>query len=375
MPLPLPRLAVAAALALAACTPKPSDRSCPSGQERCNGGCVDPATYATDPASCGGCGNVCATGASCVSGVCVCPNGQQDCAGRCVDPSADGANCGGCGIACGLGTCAGGTCQCDPSTTACTSTVPRCVDGLNDPRNCGLEQAACGNRCPLANEICDLGTCACPTGTIRCPAASPTACVDPASDEANCGGCGIVCATGQTCTSGVCLCPTGQSVCDGACVDRSTDEVNCGACGWTCAVGATCGGGSCACPSGRTTPCGQGATGGGTCCAGNTCCSGACQTEHDNGLGQHFYDCLALGTYDVTQARAAAAAWQASGAVEIPGYALGCASPSCIGWQTQTSCGVWCYGGTADPLRGRASVVQSIACVGACPTAGAPNWN
>ncbi len=90
------------------------------------------------------------------------------------------------------------------------------------------------------------------------------------------------------------------------------------------------------------------------------------------GLGQHFYDCLPLGTYDLGQAQHAASAWQAAGQA-VYGSELGCASQSCFGWRTQTSCGVWCYGGTADPLRGRASLVQSLVCV--CPTAGTPNWN
>jgi hypothetical protein len=90
-------------------------------------------------------------------------------------------------------------------------------------------------------------------------------------------------------------------------------------------------------------------------------------------LGQTFYDCVPLGTYDLTQALKAAQAWQASG-TQIPGLMMGCASQACVGWQTSTACGTWCYGGTADPLRGRAVLnQQSIVC--SCPTAGAPNWD
>ncbi len=57
---------------------------------------------------------------------------------------------------------------------------------------------------------------------------------------------------------------------------------------------------------------------------------------------------------------------------------LQCASQACFAWQTlpgvtPAACGTWCYGGTADPLRGRAVLIQSLVCQ--CPTAGTPNWN
>lgn len=34
-------------------------------------------------------------------------------------------------------------------------------------------------------------------------------CIDTCCDNANCGGCGIVCTSGQTCFEGVCDCPSG----------------------------------------------------------------------------------------------------------------------------------------------------------------------
>jgi hypothetical protein len=79
-----------------------------------------------------------------------------------------------------------------------------------------------------------------------------------------------------------------------------------------------------------------------------------------------------LGTYNVTQAEKAAAAWQPSGN-EIPGATFLC--PSCIGWQTPVGtspayCGTWCYTGV---LAGRAMLVQSLVC--GCPLAGTANWN
>lgn len=41
--------------------------SCPAGQRRCDGACIDPAT---DPANCGGCGRACAAGWGCAGGTC-----------------------------------------------------------------------------------------------------------------------------------------------------------------------------------------------------------------------------------------------------------------------------------------------------------------
>ena len=75
-----------------------------------------------------------------------------------------------------------------------------------------------------------------------------TACVDIATDVANCGRCGGACETGQSCVTGACSspCPASTALCGGACVDTSSDPKNCGACGNTC-PGATsvCAGQTC----------------------------------------------------------------------------------------------------------------------------------
>lgn len=74
------------------------------------------------------------------------------------------------------------------------------------------------------------------------------------NDDANCGGCGVACASGQTCqprnAAYVCQCNGTVSDCgNGVCADLTSDEANCGACGNVCPSGSTwdalCYGGDC----------------------------------------------------------------------------------------------------------------------------------
>jgi hypothetical protein len=81
--------------------------------------------------------------------------------------------------------------------------------------------------------------------------------VDTETDPANCGGCGVKCAQGQSCISpavgmpGKCVTPSGTTPCPptytdcggGSCVLTSFmngDPLNCGACGKVCAVNEVC---------------------------------------------------------------------------------------------------------------------------------------
>ena len=122
-----------------------------------------------------------------------------------------------------------------------------CVYYLTDPLNCG----ACGNLCP-SGQSCSEGACVaqCPAGTTLCGGT----CVDLLSDPLNCGGCGNACGDNQICTGGACVTctPPDQTACDNRCVNIHTDSQNCGGCGINCNF---------LCPS----------TGQGTCSQGQSC--------------------------------------------------------------------------------------------------------
>ena len=67
------------------------------GQTQCNGACVN---LTSDANNCGACGNVCASGRTCVNSVCSCGAGQTLCASVCVSLTSDPNNCGACGNTC-----------------------------------------------------------------------------------------------------------------------------------------------------------------------------------------------------------------------------------------------------------------------------------
>ena len=161
----------------------------------CNNVCVN---QLTDDANCGVCGNVCATGSTCVSGKCSCANDTLvPCPGGCVDILVDYKNCGACGVLCAAHQlCLAGTCTCDPGLVACNG---QCVDTQADPANCG----GCGMTCP--GGVCAGGACVgiCPAGTTNCQGACLT---DPQlqNDVVHCGGCATSCASNQLCIQGAC---------------------------------------------------------------------------------------------------------------------------------------------------------------------------
>ncbi len=76
-------------------------------------------------------------------------------------------------------------------------TEESCLDCYEDCSQEGCEGQPCGD-----NMICEYGSCVldCPEDWFEC---GPE-CVDPQTDENNCGGCGIACAAGYDCVNGQC---------------------------------------------------------------------------------------------------------------------------------------------------------------------------
>ncbi len=122
-----------------------------------------------------------------------------------------------------------------------------CVDIATDPANCG----SCGNAC-LEAQVCSNGMCSaeCGAGQTACSGA----CVDLSSNVDHCGACETACsaAKNETCSDGMCECEGGLASCADGCADLQTDASNCGMCGNACGTGQTCSGGSCACGAGQT---------------------------------------------------------------------------------------------------------------------------
>ena len=102
--------------------------------------------------------------------------------------------------------------------------------------------------CPKQGAVCATGQRAC-----------GEACVDTASDPANCGACGFACNPKQICANSVCQCQPGTEWCGSACADVQTDAAHCGACGHACAAGDVCEAGTCqvACSKPGFTRCGR----------------------------------------------------------------------------------------------------------------------
>jgi Stigma-specific protein, Stig1 len=157
---------------------------------------------------------------------CTCTNGGSLCNGALVTSGAPG-------------TC------CDPDQT-CFS--PGICQGPCDAQQC-LTVTILGCIFPCAGQCCDG----------RCTFIN--------EDPQNCGGCGNVCSSGQTCCSD-------QTDPLGDCVDTQTDPNNCGGCNAACPAGQTCENGICStsiCPQ----PCTSGTGAPGECCSADAVCCNA----------------------------------------------------------------------------------------------------
>jgi len=221
---------------------------------RCGGQCVS----GTTAAHCGSCGQACAGDAQCQPSHgkydCTCP--YNLCGTSCVALQTNPQHCGTCSKACDAGQkCVFGQCQSESGSCG-TAGCPAdylCCDGncvydanlKTDDKNCGGCKIACdtGNGQHCVNAHCQVTSNSCGNsnpqfGQICCGANT----VMINYDNSNCGGCGIVCASGETCNQGECQCASGTERCSDGCKDTRFDSTNCGGCGLVCngAAGERC---------------------------------------------------------------------------------------------------------------------------------------
>jgi hypothetical protein len=252
------------------------DVVCSTGQTACNNQCFD---LTSSNAHCGSCSTACATGSTCLSGLC-CASGFVNCGGTCVNLTAS-PNCGSCGVTCAAGlTCTNKTCLSVNGQTC--STGAQCSSGFCvDNVCCGTSSCGTCMACSNARTGQPSGTCAAiSTGGAdnRCVAAPPCgldgtcngagACRNTVSGT-NCGAASCMAGTAQPASScngsGACVTPTTKActpyICGtNACLTTCTTNAN-------CATGNQCSGGACV------------ACSGGVCCAsGQVNCSGTCVT-------------------------------------------------------------------------------------------------
>ncbi|HVY26658.1 MAG TPA: SUMF1/EgtB/PvdO family nonheme iron enzyme [Polyangiaceae bacterium] len=172
--------------------------SCELPARSCNGACVD---TASDVSNCGACGVTCADGERCEAGTCLgltCPKGYAAVGGVCVDvnectasPSPCDAN------AVCTNTPGSYSCACKRGFTGNGVTCTDIDECLTEPCWHYLMQrdATCTNLPGSYECTCDLPAVACHGWD----------CWDLSTDSSNCGACGHVCASNQTCEAGVCV--------------------------------------------------------------------------------------------------------------------------------------------------------------------------
>ncbi|MFL5322358.1 MAG: hypothetical protein ACJ790_22055 [Myxococcaceae bacterium] len=288
---------VAVAVLLESCSSQapvaPLSVSCGDGESACGQSC---AKLQTDDHNCGSCGVACAEGTACANGACFqkdCPGDACDPASVCFQSACTDKLC--VGVICPSGeSCSKGVCVCGENRLACGG---GCVDPLTDESNCG----ACGNAC-AATDRCANGTCL-PKNCASEQCNPLSVCFQGSCVADAC--VGIVCTGGQECQGGVCACAPGKTSCNGACVDGDTDNQNCGGCGNVCSSGTRCAQGACltqTCGSQACDPlsvcypgnCVEAACVGVACNGGRVCSAGVCT------CGTGKTDCGADGCVDTS---------------------------------------------------------------------------
>ena len=131
-----------------------------------------------------------------------CDRGELFCSNQCVS-AASRQHCGGCNNDCegqGRGTgfqCFSGACQCTQSA--------HCGSGSCTPEGlCECNGTVCnqGEACGPGDACSCNGGLGCAAGRACCE--TPPGCFDLQNNDEHCGGCGIRCPAGQSCTDGEC---------------------------------------------------------------------------------------------------------------------------------------------------------------------------
>lgn len=159
--------------------------------------------------------------------------------------------------------------------------------------------------------------------------------------------------------------------------DCGPDLLNCTACGASCDVihsnPTSCNGATCvysSCHSGWT-DCSTTAPNLDGCeCNTPACCGSKCETTHANGVGQNYYDCVDAGTYNVTQATEACAAYTGNQAACSSSGCTGPGSNMVVCGSSGNLCVCWNYSGTNV---GHLYSSGQSTCY--CPGSTDPSWN
>ncbi|AKU97820.1 Tryptophan synthase alpha chain [Labilithrix luteola] len=262
-------------------------QGCSGGMTTCPGSRFACDTDLTnDVNNCGSCGFNCASNLSfyhfqmgCVGGQCVprCADGYADCNGSlddgCETELGSDDNCTACGDQCldpakpcnqNLFT---NVTQCGCGASGGLYCWFFCVDPTTDDGNCGGCFNACdpaGDGSPLADHThfgcmnSECGHAKCDSDHADCDGKATNGCEASLLSSEHCGACGHACDQGQTCIINrmgdhECACEAGKTLCGTECVDLLTNPRYCGDCLNDCSASAPWGSGIGSCLYGSCT--------------------------------------------------------------------------------------------------------------------------